>query len=439
MVRSCVTLLVLVAALAISLPARAIPPFARRYNFACNTCHVGGPTKLNAFGEAFRDNGYRIPGDDASYQAQPPLPLGDPARELLFPNALWPGEIPSTLPIGFAATVGVTATFPGPDLLKPRTQMPQTKSLSLDANAKLLFGGSLGKHFTILSVVEGGTEGISLDQVHLTIRSLFEGHLGEAALNIKLGRMELDIFPIQPGLYRSSDLLKPTVLTLAVGQDGFSLGEPKSALEVYGILAGRVKWVVGVTNGQKKLEDFTTRRDYFGRLSAKIGGTRLDYKNVKPETSDTTALNLGVATYIGREVTKPDPVPPAIYGQPPTIPASFKSDVYRLLADIRLRTTHDFDLLGQVVLGQDSNPDGDMARVRHIGWLVGLDCSIFPWLQPYARYEDTRFDALRRDRRRVVVGAAIFARTNVRFRAEGAISLNDADAHIVLVEAFFAM
>jgi hypothetical protein len=38
-----------------------IPVFARKYSVACTTCHVGFP-RLNAFGMAFRQNGYRMPG-----------------------------------------------------------------------------------------------------------------------------------------------------------------------------------------------------------------------------------------------------------------------------------------------------------------------------------------------------------------------------------------
>ena len=39
----------------------AIPAFARKYKTSCATCHNGFP-KLNAFGEAFRRNGYQFPG-----------------------------------------------------------------------------------------------------------------------------------------------------------------------------------------------------------------------------------------------------------------------------------------------------------------------------------------------------------------------------------------
>src|ERR1700747_3105474 len=41
--------------------ARALPAFARRFNLACGACHSAVP-RLNAFGEAFHENGFKPPG-----------------------------------------------------------------------------------------------------------------------------------------------------------------------------------------------------------------------------------------------------------------------------------------------------------------------------------------------------------------------------------------
>src|SRR3989454_7769979 len=43
--------------------AQAIPAFARKYDFACNVCHVPGFPKLNDFGIVFRDQGYQLGTD----------------------------------------------------------------------------------------------------------------------------------------------------------------------------------------------------------------------------------------------------------------------------------------------------------------------------------------------------------------------------------------
>jgi hypothetical protein len=48
------------ALLALGAPAGAIPIFAQRYGLTCEACHTVLP-ELNAFGNAFRDRGYRLP------------------------------------------------------------------------------------------------------------------------------------------------------------------------------------------------------------------------------------------------------------------------------------------------------------------------------------------------------------------------------------------
>jgi hypothetical protein len=46
--------------------ARAVPAFARAYHVPCTTCHVQFP-KLNEFGMAFKQNGYRMPGETGRF------------------------------------------------------------------------------------------------------------------------------------------------------------------------------------------------------------------------------------------------------------------------------------------------------------------------------------------------------------------------------------
>src|SRR3972149_6494809 len=59
--------------------AHAIPVFARKYKTSCQTCHVAFP-RLNAFGEAFRRNGYQFPQNDEGYVKEEPLAIGYLAR-----------------------------------------------------------------------------------------------------------------------------------------------------------------------------------------------------------------------------------------------------------------------------------------------------------------------------------------------------------------------
>src|SRR5665811_2485886 len=77
----------------------AIPAFARMYGTSCSTCHIDFP-KLNDFGKAFKDAGFKFPKDDESMLKIPPVMLGAPANAELWPKAIWPGTIPGLPPIG---------------------------------------------------------------------------------------------------------------------------------------------------------------------------------------------------------------------------------------------------------------------------------------------------------------------------------------------------
>ena len=77
----------------------AIPAFSRQYNTSCSTCHIDFP-KLNDFGKAFKDAGFKFPQGDEDLVKIPPVMLGAPANAELWPNTIWPGKIPGQPPIG---------------------------------------------------------------------------------------------------------------------------------------------------------------------------------------------------------------------------------------------------------------------------------------------------------------------------------------------------
>jgi len=77
----------------------AIPAFSRQYGTSCSTCHVNFP-KLNDFGKAFKDAGFKFPKDDETYLKVQPVMLGAEAQKELWPKTIWPGTIPGLPPIG---------------------------------------------------------------------------------------------------------------------------------------------------------------------------------------------------------------------------------------------------------------------------------------------------------------------------------------------------
>src|SRR5712692_10011052 len=88
------------ASLASAPNSSAIPAFSRKYQTSCTTCHSNYP-ELNDFGEAFKKNGFKFPKDDETFVKEPPVLLGAKAQKEAFPKAIYPGEIPGGIPIGF--------------------------------------------------------------------------------------------------------------------------------------------------------------------------------------------------------------------------------------------------------------------------------------------------------------------------------------------------
>lgn len=83
----------------------ALPVFARKYHTACSTCHSAFPIR-NGFGEAFRNNGYRFPGgQDEEMVKEEPIKLGQESYKKVFPDAIWPSDIPNMPSLGFLGKV----------------------------------------------------------------------------------------------------------------------------------------------------------------------------------------------------------------------------------------------------------------------------------------------------------------------------------------------
>src|SRR5438445_8029605 len=91
--------LLLLTFLLLTASSFAIPAFSRQYGTSCTTCHVNYP-KLNDFGKAFKDAGFKFPKDDESFLKVPPVMLGAPAQKELWPHTVFPGTIPGLSPIG---------------------------------------------------------------------------------------------------------------------------------------------------------------------------------------------------------------------------------------------------------------------------------------------------------------------------------------------------
>jgi hypothetical protein len=193
----CVVILLLFPSL-----SNAIPAFARQYGTSCTTCHSDFP-KLNDFGKAFKDAGFKFPVDDAGLMKIPPTLLGAEAQKELFPHAVWPGSIPGMPPIGlrmntfFQKTAGNRGNFDA--LVPPGTVPPFVPKTDFSTGLFSIFtAGNFGSDIAFwvdedLSVAGDNAAG-GLGDGYLKFVNL--GRLVKIpkdAISLRVGRFELDL------------------------------------------------------------------------------------------------------------------------------------------------------------------------------------------------------------------------------------------------------
>ena len=130
-------LIALVILLWTATDALALPIFARKYETSCTTCHVIIP-KLNPFGIAFRNNGYRIPTADEKFIKDDPVDLGAPAWKKVWPKAVWPGDIQGLPPFALRVLTDVN--------VRPSRQV--NVNLDFPHELEAYFAGTSGGSFS---------------------------------------------------------------------------------------------------------------------------------------------------------------------------------------------------------------------------------------------------------------------------------------------------
>ncbi|KKL90768.1 hypothetical protein LCGC14_1901400, partial [marine sediment metagenome] len=192
-------LLIGLAALIPATTASAIPAFARKYKTSCSTCHEAFP-RLNAVGEAFRLGGYRF-ADDELYVKDEKLELGDEAYKKVWPQAIWPTDIPWLPPLAIV--------FDSKFLMNTNGQGDARSEFLFPNTAKLIGAGSMGDNMSFYFElgfargVEGGEGAHHSESAGGTITEVegwlqFEDLVGpENAVNLRVGTVgmqELGLF-----------------------------------------------------------------------------------------------------------------------------------------------------------------------------------------------------------------------------------------------------
>jgi hypothetical protein len=172
------------------------------YGTSCSTCHIDFP-KLNDFGKAFKDAGFKFPKDDESLLKIPPVMLGAPANAELWPKAIWPGSIPGQPPIGLRYTNYFQYTGSNRNqfnsLVPPGTVGPYIPATDFETGLFSLFtAGNFGSDIAFwidddISVAGSGGNG-GLGEAYLKFVNVSRFlKMPNQSLNLRVGQMELDI------------------------------------------------------------------------------------------------------------------------------------------------------------------------------------------------------------------------------------------------------
>ena len=383
-----------------------IPAFSRKYQTSCATCHNDFP-ELNDFGVAFKKSGFKFPKDDEFFVKEPPVMLGAKAQKEAFPKAIYPGEIPGSIPIGFrySGVVAYNSKEPWAVGYLPRTDLFVPNTFTIIA------AGSLGERLSFWvdnDISAGGANAAAgLGDGYLKVNDL--GHyvgLPKDALNLRMGQFELDLPFTQA---RSIDLTSYDIYSQAsiAGAQGtatnpFMFGIPQRGIEIGGYPNdGNFNWSVAMVDGSNNGPAMRNSKDVYVRVSQLFNLER--DPNVRKEVQasgptgprDHTSFRVGSFYYYGRNALFPNGTIALASGSSP-IP-DIHEPFYRFGADLRFKYRQ-FELYGLGMYGRDENhvlltQNGTLtgvsaaAPVTFSGGFAQANYWVYPWVVALMRYD----------------------------------------------------
>jgi hypothetical protein len=389
--------------------AFAFPTFSRRYSTSCITCHVL-PPKLNAFGVAFRNNGYRIPGGDEDFVKQPDVQMGAPAWKEVWPQGVWPGAIPDRIPL--SAHLNFVADIAPNEPVKVNFLFPE--------DFELLAAGTLGETFSYLAELEFEFEGeteVAFERGFLGMNNLLNTHL----LNFKVGRFEHSADPFSRVTRKMTDKHYLNADYRAVS-GGFQLRRFQQGIEMWGAQngpggSGGFEYALGVVNGSAGDPDDNSQKDFFASADYKIGGMGVlgstDTLDTLPSEDGyvDNSFHIGAFGYIGR--LGDGPLNEIRYDR---VGARFDMWIDRL------------NVFGTYVHGRERVlADPGMQEVNTNAFSLEGNVMIFPWVMGIFRYEQAMGMGDFLNTKRIIPAVALMLRANVILNGEA--DIYPADEH----------
>ncbi len=145
----------MVPALFWSTEGSAIPSWARKYNTSCYMCHSGMPQR-NAVGEAFKNNGYRLPGgNDAAFTRQKDIRIGTADWDKKFPLAPISGSFPQFDPLSVVITGNLVNYKEATHFSNGLTSKGKEFTINAPNTASLFIGATVGDNLTVFGELAG--------------------------------------------------------------------------------------------------------------------------------------------------------------------------------------------------------------------------------------------------------------------------------------------
>jgi hypothetical protein len=240
--------------------SQAIPAFARKYQTSCYTCHAGFPAR-NAFGEAFKANGYRWPGgEDEDHAKQEQTKMGSDGWKKTFPTSPWPSDIPGFAPFAVFVTGPLLNYADKVEQKNGVTNSSQVLNWAGPFDARILYGGTIGKTIGFLGAFEGLAAGKG-DGIAARFRGTwafapgFQLSVGNAFSFWQSGEDETTWSAILPG-------------TTGTGVElAYAAGEKTGGVRIYAGTVSNGTTTALNSDAATKLDDIR-----YGRVEYKLGG-----------------------------------------------------------------------------------------------------------------------------------------------------------------------
>jgi hypothetical protein len=434
----------------------AIPPFARQYGTSCSTCHIDFP-KLNDFGKAFKDAGFKFPKDDEDFIKVPPVMLGAAAQKQQFPRTIWPGVIQGMPPIGFRYANFFQVVSRNRNDFNTGEFIPRTDFQN--GTLSIFMAGNFGSGIAYwidddIAVGGSGADG-GMGDAYLKFVDIGRFlKLPKDSLSFRMGQFELDlpfsqarswnlsgwdIFS-QPNIGTSSDFVNNGFTMDAAAQGiefsgGHTYGGYHYSLAIVNQnTTGNVASGINIGPGGDTFMSDSNIKDLYGHLSyrfnlEKDAASRKEIQAAGPTgPHDHTYLDVGAFGFYGRSVQRFSPDEGATV-------FTAREPFYRVggSASFNYRT---FNLFGMYMYGRDQNqvpadtPTGFAAApsVHFGGGFLEADYLALPWLMAIMRWDNVNsasdrvngpdaggfFAPFRSTRQRITPGVQFLVRSNIK-------------------------